>query len=156
MFRMSPFSRFSHSTFTRSCPWPSDWAKVKYKYANRKPIYCFLFDGSCSVFCASIYGVLAKAVKWQKFDLENEGQELKEEISGNCVTRVEICDFIFAIFIQKFSYPLSFIYAEVTDIRTRTHALIHTTTHTNTHKLTHTRTARETSAGYTGVIRQSW
>ena len=46
-----------------------------YIYANRKPVYDYVFGENCNVpLFVTVYEIFTNQIKCQKFDLENEGQ----------------------------------------------------------------------------------
>ena len=66
-----------YSKCARPRPWPLEWAKVKYKYTNRKAKHDFLFDDDSNI-CSISHRlrIICKSINMPK-DLENSGQGKK-------------------------------------------------------------------------------
>ena len=109
--------------------WPLEWAKIKCKYASRKPMRDFLLMSIVIIVQSlTIYEIFAKQIKCKSLILK-----VNIRVKETCGMRLEMFHSIWVIF-QNFSYLATYVYSylDTNSTHTRTPTQTHTRTHTNT------------------------
>ena len=78
MLYLSPSAKYSWWKVAYS--WrPLEWTKIKCKYGNQKCIEQFVLDGNGNMcYISLMVNVVANQIKIQKFDLQNEDEEIEK------------------------------------------------------------------------------